>query len=208
MPIQLNDVIRTTFYSSVSGQRLLNVLHYRVSELVGAPDTIGALESIANELGDETVANQPMEAFQQLTAVNCTWNFVRAQRVYPAPTIYIESPIAVNGLRIPGATLPNIALSISKRTATPGRTGVGRVQIGGMSAEAYVDGKFTNSFMSDVELNAPSFRQTINVTFGGIVLVPVLFHGPNALQPTSDVLVCDGHIEARTMHRRTVGLGI
>ena len=210
MPLALNDIIQVSVRGLLFGQRILTVLHYRVSTAAGVTSAEAQLgefsEDFANNLGGVTVL------FDMRAAVGGQYVFkeVRAQRVYPTRTVYRSTLIDVTGTHVDDATTANIAASITKQTARPGRMGVGRIQLAGIPQTMIVAGALNPDYMAGelTTLGEAIVDDAYTSPTEGWVATPCLFNPAfDGAQKWADLLTFTVNDSLRTMHRRTLRLG-
>jgi hypothetical protein len=205
--IQPNMVCKVGVYQRLYGQRVLNVLHYQLETTSQPVDDLVAAQAIADrlaQLGANSVFLQNLHAVQSTDIVT---ERIRAQWVYPAPTVYMSAIVNSTGDIQTEAGTANVAASIEKRTRRFGRRGVGRVQVGGVPNNAYTAGVFNGLYMGDLELLATKLTAPFSVQQGGMILYPCLYHGVSGPAPFDILLACVPQNTVRDMRRRTVGLG-
>lgn len=208
MAIGVDDVIKVAFYSRLYSQRILNVLHYRVAEITGAPSEGLWLQSAANAFSFTAIGGTLQTELIANMSLDVTVDTVRVQKVFPEPSIYYEDIIGLQGSLTGTAGTANVAASISKRTETPGRRGIGRLQLAGIQQIDYVAGILTSTAIARLVGLADAMKATVTVAVGTTLLAPILFHGPGATTVFSDVVDTQVQTTVRDMRRRTVGVGI
>lgn len=207
-PIAVNDVIGVTYFNRLWGQVVETTL---LARCTAAPTGSTAEAQLSDLVG--RVAGPTFPFLQKYVAGVCVamlFDYVRVQRVSTSRTIYFESPTTLVGARSDQALAPNLACSIEKQSLHVGRQGVGRVQLAGLALNDQVGGNFipatTNPFV------LPICTELISSWAGG-----ALFGGtykwclPGAIPGAGgayDVFNSFYRLQVRTMHRRTVGLGI
>lgn len=209
MALVLNDVIQVSIFGSLFSQRIITNLHYIVNVAAGG-STEDQLKQIATDWTGGT-GSVPGILTHMLDCQGVEYNcdFVRAQRIFPTRTIYMQSNANDPGTHADPCTAPNIAASLLKRTATAGRKGVGRVQLAGIPQTAYVDGMITPVF-SAAKLNVWCNDLLASYTTSVIImtLVPGLYNPTGTGTHFSPLLQVIPEDTVRTMHRRTVRVGI
>ncbi|HWI70242.1 MAG TPA: hypothetical protein VNS88_18065 [Nitrospiraceae bacterium] len=208
MGLAVNDVLAVSIRGSLFSQRIITVLHYAVN--VAATGTVeDNLLQIATDWTGGTGSRAGILSHMldcQGVEYNC--DEVRVQRVYPTRSIYMTHKANDPGAHADPCTTSNIAASLVKRTSTPGRKGVGRVQLAGIPQTAYADGlidpvyaglKLTpwcNDLISSYSTSGPV-----------LTLVPVLYN-PTAAPPRYSLIIqIFPEDTVRTMHRRTLRVG-
>lgn len=207
-PLAVDDVIQFVIGYRVASQELRAVLHYRVQTAGSGVSAEGQLETIAAFLTGATPTNWPLlTAMKAGTTTGTFWDFLQVQRVKPTRTIYARSEINDFGT-IEDTPAPSIcAVSIEKRSLKPGRKGIGRLQLGGLpSAEvsSVISDEWVSGFGNAIRDALPD--SVAITTEGSMSLKPCLpAGGIDHDYDLWDALVKD---TTRSMHRRTLGLGI
>lgn len=208
MGLALNDLVQVVYsYRATStSDRFLTVLHYRVADPDATSTVIDDLNSIVDWFSDSTTVGRPAHRLRNCLAANVFLDWVQAQRVRPARTVFRRGQIdELGGLEGNTPTF-NVALSLTKRTNVPGRKGIGRIQLLGIPAENIQDGQIVGDpYKATVEQFATAVLGTVPVT-NELILHACLPNNP--VTEASDVETWEIQPTVRTMHRRTVGLGI
>jgi hypothetical protein len=208
MALSIDDILEITFRGSLFGQTILNVTHYVVN-VTGAGNTLDQLQEIATDIGNDTVTSPILIDWRPAVTNQFTFDEVRVQRVYPARTIYMRSLPNVQGQYVGTCPSANIAASIQKRGVNSGRTSNGRIQIAGVPREGMVDGEID---IAGYGVLLAQLRDKLalgqTTTLTPITIVPVIFN-PNLPNPKYQ-LISSWLVQTtlRTMHRRTLRLGI
>lgn len=203
-----NDVFQITLRMIYNEQVLLNVFHMRPTEITNNEYAAWCTD-LADELAAEFGGTGKFVPWLDNTSANVLFDEWRVQRIHPVRDVYFQSAITLNGVLAagPGET-PNIALSVTKRTLTPGRTGVGRTQLAGwepgaIDAGVYSAGSLTAAFA------AMDWQLLDFVTQAGNGGTWGLYNpGSTETPPFSRITSVIPQDTVRTMHRRTVRLGI
>ncbi len=206
-PMAVGDVIEATFKATLGGQTILTVLHYRVTVAPGGGSAESELQDLANTMADPI--NSPfLQGYQLAVCPQLFINYVRCQKVKPARTIFRQADVNLPGLFDDTSRVTNIAMSIEKQTATLGRKGIGRCQIAGIPDGEIAAGKISGVYITGVfgGFNAGLTTPQKFTPTGAGRCVPCLpaSNGTAAY----DVISAVAYDTVRTMHRRTVGLGV
>lgn len=206
MAISVNDVIRVTYFERLFEQRLLTVLHLRcvAAPAAGTTDAV-ALQNVANRFGD--VAQAPLTSWRPLIAADLVWDEVRAQKVFPTRTVYQKDAIGVAGTHADPCEMPNLAMSIEKRTLHAGRKGVGRIQMGGVPNSVIENGMFTVGYLNAAQLCWESILGDITIAADSSIYRVCLWDG-DTVTSEDDLFDVQAKDTVRTMHRRTLRVGI
>lgn len=203
-----DDVIQITYRGLIAAQRILIVLHARCVGTGGVPtDELFVSADIANKLADPTDAR----LIDLLACVGPEYSIseVRVQKVKPYRTVYMASAGGGIGTYAGSSKTPNVAASIEKQSTHVGRSGVGRIQLAGIPTAAYNGGILDPVYKAGVLNN---FAMRMSGSFSGGPLYPgytfswcLPAGGPDHTYDVYSTIIQD---QVRTMHRRTVGLGI
>lgn len=210
MALALNDIIEVSFRGTLFGQRILNTLHYVVSVAVGSGTTEDQLLHLASDIQGGLGSVPGLKShFLDCIAIQYTLDTIRAQRVYPARTVFQEVTSGdVGQYVVADCKTPNIAASIFKRTATPGRMGVGRMQMAGVP-----DDGFSSGLINPGTIGVPLAIWAADMKLNFTTSAPVQTYGPCLYNPTGAglrfSLITSTGVEdtLRTMHRRTLRVG-
>jgi hypothetical protein len=204
--VTVGNILRVSIFQILNSQRLLTVLHFRVSVAPGS----GTYMSQMKEVSDLVAGNIEGELGQlggwsALVSQQLRFDKVRCQRVFGTRDIYMETLMNKTGNNIEDAVAPNLACSIEKRTTTFGPSGIGRVQMGGIPKTVTSNGVLDSTWRILVKDVWDDL--TTEWALGGTfkirpVIVPA--EGPMLPNDIVDVVVQD---TIRTMHRRTLRLG-
>lgn len=209
-PFAINDVILITYFGRYYGQVIESVNHYRVMAPFTAPST-GELEGLmlASFLSQRT-NNFVLDAYLAAAEAEFEMEHIQVQRIFPTRSIYAREPIGIVGDNAGGATgICNLAISIEKQSATVGRKGVGRLQFAPFPADAIGGGGIDPAYQATymVPLANSMVGSVSDVSMPGFSMIsclPAAAGGGAAY----DLWNAFPRPELRTMHRRTVGLGI
>lgn len=201
------DIAKVAIYQRLYDQRVLNVLYYRVQALGNPVAQSTALQELANEIADETKPNGLVAKMRLALSVDLSFEQVRAQMVYPLPTVYYSSPMGFTASVNKPAGTANVAASITKKTERFGERGIGRMQLGGIPNDGYTGGILTPAQIDLLDEVGNAMRLLVETPAGLITWVPVLYHGPASLVVYDVVTHYEVQHTVRDMRRRTVGLG-
>jgi len=201
------DVIQVSIRSTLFDQRILNILHYIVN-VAHTGSTGDQLKDIATSIANDTGSQPIISTLIALFSPELLIDDVRAQRVYPARTIYYQTDVSQAGTNIAGCKTSNVAMSLTKRSETPGRKGIGRIQLAGIGDGYMVAGKWDlGGIGAEVLAVRNALVGSYTTAATPITLVPVIFNPTGAPDHYSVVTNVDFEDTVRTMHRRTVRLG-
>jgi len=207
MAVAVDDIIQISIRGGLFSQRILTVLHYRIT-VAGSGSTDDNIQNIATDFAGGATAQQVMDNYMAAVAAQLVITEVRAQRVYPVRTVYKPVAVSRSGSQANDCTLSDIAMSIAKRTNRPGRHGIGRWQVAGLPFDAYVAGQLTDAYRTGAgsDLAQAMLVPWTTVTGTAISLTPTLYN-PDVTPHFSDLVSASPEDTVRTMHRRTVRVG-
>jgi len=208
MALALSDVISVTIRGDLFGQTILTILHYAVSVPVAGGTVFGDLTDIAHTIGAGLGGVVIKDTYLAAAGPQYTLQRVRAQRVAPTRSVYADDIVGESGTHADATKTVNVAASILKRSETPGRMGLGRVQYGPIPGTKLTAGDLDAGYVAG-ELTDLANALAANLTTAArvITLVPVVYN-PAAASPFFSVITSwVVQSAARTMHRRTLRLG-
>lgn len=208
MAVAANDLMQVTYWSTLSAQTLMSVLHYRVDETpVAVADETFYWSLWALWFAD--TANVLPAAYVEAAPTNVLIDRVTVQRIRPTRGVYAEAAMGAAGEHAGVALTANICASITKRSTISGRTGVGHLQWPPLVATDYTNGVIDLDF-KEGELANLALQilepQVISTGTTEATLIPCLPAG--GANNNYDLWQTGVRTQVRTMHRRTVGLGI
>lgn len=207
MALAINDVIQVSIRQTLFDQRILNILHY----LVTVPHTGSSGDqltdiavSIANDTGSQPIVGSMLALFGPEAMIDD----IRAQTVWPARSIYYQAAVGQAGTNVGAVRTANLAMSLAKRTETPGRRGIGRIQLAGVGDGYIVAGKWDlGGIGAEVLALRNALKGSYTTATTPITLVPVIFNPGAVGDKWSLITNFDFEDTVRTMHRRTLRLG-
>lgn len=205
MAIQVNDVVRVTYWQRLFQQRVLTVLHLRC---ITAPPPLEPEFTVLTNLA-QTLANMNdplIAAWRPLVTADLLFDQVRCQKVFPTRTIYGQSAMLYTGTNAGTSQTANVAISIEKRSSVAGRTGIGRIQMAGVPAESMASGSFTPLYTTQVQTAWQELLETVTSPIDGAVYRTCLW-GAGQVGASADLIDIQAKDTVRTMHRRTVRVG-
>lgn len=199
------DIFQAIVRSELCGQTCLNVLHFRCK-------LVGAAPGLAEWIQDTILV--PLSGAVSLVSglVNVTTNDINfveliGQKIFPVRYRAVRRPIGLTGTRVGFSRTANYALSISKYPARAGRGTTGKFQLAGCPVEDMVGGTWKEPYRLAVstEVGSKLMGDLTGTGFGGVVEHGMWNEQANTFQTVDDYYA---QATVRTMHRRTVGLGI
>ncbi len=197
------DVIQCVIETRLNNQRLLNVLHYKC---VGTPtetEYFAAMEGMNLWL---TAEASMVAGLLDLISEDATVWSVYSQRVYPVRGPLVELSVVDPGVVESPAAPQNVTMSVTKKVDAAGRGYNGRIQLVGLPLTGITDGLWNAGQIALVETWGPWLLERADPGGDFDRYYPVTFN--RATGGTHNVRDLEVQEEVRTMHRRTVGLGI
>lgn len=201
---------RLNFQVEGSLERAMNVLHYEVDSVVGAPANV--------YLGLANIADAVFEHFADTWAATAsedvTFNSVTVTNVFPAPrsvSVFSTGGIPAAGSQVSDGLPLQDAPTILKRTDIGARWGLGRMFVVGTPETAQNNGVIAAPQITLLNSLADKVAADIAVTGVGFscTLRPVLLRGPEdnpvSLTPIRRAELSDTVI--KTQRRRRPGKG-
>ena len=207
-PLPPNSIIQVQIRQRLFGQRVLNVLHYRQQGQANLNvEYVDWMTALAATLSGPTGLIGTLQALQ---VVSVALEEIRLQPILPGRLPYVIDPQSGNGTHAGSCFYSNIAASISKRTATAGRNGVGRVQVAGLPTSVVADGVITSgAYIALANTFIVQLIKTQAVTSGAwnMDFTPIIFGDVAGITLVHPLTSANLQPTARDMRRRTVGLG-
>jgi len=208
MPLDVSDIIQVTYRSTWAAQRILMVRHFVVNTTTSTASVLADLSDIAEIAADSS----PGTIFNTLQAAlpsNVQIDTVRAQRIYPNRTAFVDQVVDLPGGNANDADAGNVAAVITLRTELGGRDQISNVHVGPVPGNVFTEGFINPTYLTTLDaLKTALLSGLLTDAPGNIGLKPVVFHSKK-VPPTWDQLLT-GTVQQtlRTMSRRTVGRGI
>lgn len=194
-----------TFYGSCFGQNILNTFVYHLKTL-GTLDTHTVAEDTLHEILIQP--NGLMERFINASVPSYILHAIKIQCIYPTRLAPATFPKTELGGYITDTESANLAGVITRRGDLANRSNVGSLHIvAPMGVAGVVNGQVTAEWKTALDLLAEQVEQVYNEIVFNSTWEPVLFN-KNAPSVVTKVTDAFPQITARTMRRRTVGLGI
>lgn len=208
VPLPNNSVINIQFFGMLNNQRIITLFQFKFDgNTAPATDYTDYMSELFEAL------DQPGQLRTDLEGClpnNYVTEFVRLQPVYPTRLRAVDFTWTSTGLYSQAAGTSNLASSIERYSKLNRRRGVGRVQVptpSGVFANGILS---TAGYITALTALSVAMRSDLTTSDPGTIgtWLPVI-HNTSAAQPlTSYVDGTSVKTTVRTMHRRTVGLGI
>jgi len=207
--LPLQSVIVVQAWGELCDQTILNSWYYRCLTS-NPPDPLIDYRQYLDGIKDELVAAGGLEE-QYLDALPANYTLMkwRIQPIWPTRLRYKDYERITAGTNQGTSVTANLAISVSRFSVQGGRRGIGRLQVPAIT-EHLLNGKYiAGGYGAVLQDLADEMKLDINVGgFTPLDLTPVLFNfrAPNPTAYHVDETFVQNTV--RTMHRRTVGLGI
>lgn len=196
-------VIQTVIETRLNQQRLLSVLHWKCVGTPSPSEYFTVMNNINNDL--DKVGGWTRELAGLMTADATVWS-VYSQVVYPVRGPLVEKFVNRPGTAAGVAAPQNVTLSLTKKVDAAGRGYNGRIQLMGLPMTGITDGLWNAGQIALVTAFASILLEPLDNFNDGDRFYPVTFNRKTGT--TNNVRDFEVQEEVRTMHRRTVGLGI
>jgi len=203
-----NALILVSMVGNLGGQRILGTFYYRVSTPPAAPTAFDvALNALVSKINS---AGNLADKYLACLGGSYTLEYVQAQQIAPTRLRYVTGGVPQSGT-FPDFdnTTANIAASIERFSAAPGNQGYGRIQMPLPDGQC-IDGNLVdvNGYVTALDTLGLQMLQPIT-TVGTVFTVTPCMQAVGATGvDTYDLIGKRTQPTVRTMHRRTVGLGI
>ena len=205
--IPLNSIIELRDGQQMNGQVMMNVYHYIVTATTGTPnDGANLLQDLLSQV---SAAGGFMRELALTQASTCTHQDTQAQMIGPSRFRAEKiNPALIGGLGgTPG--VQNVMASGEFFAQEASRHGVGRKEIGGLTASVVVGGVASAGLKASLASYATKALQAYTLTDGAntIDIFPIILRRD---APTSSLKIVGAVVKdtIRTASRRTVGRGI
>jgi len=205
--IGTNDVVRVTYNMVQDEQQLKMVLHCEPFTIVES-DYFLAMEDLVGELVATLAGGGFWNPIKALQSDQLTYESIQVQRISPTRDVLTIRNSGVTGDSVDAAVPPNVALSVTKHTLLASRRGVGRIQIPGFPKVKLVNGRWDQTMCDTIQTDLEVKLTTVLTTDAGNEWRWVLPQIGQPFGPYQPITGVTTHNTVRTMHRRTVGLGI
>lgn len=203
--LDTGEIVSVTFWGTLFAQRVMNVLHYRVT----TPSTTDSYEVAAKKVGDAMHTGVVTPGLTMLAAMGSeyTMNEVRVQRVHPTRGRYVSSNVDLPGTHAGDCTSPNVSAVIIKKSASVSRHGLGTFHLPGIPETGYSAGFLTPAYQLLIDAISATLVNPTTVVGDALVVAPVIWTPADGevYYPIIGTTVVS---TLRIMRRRTVGLGI
>jgi len=206
MGLATNDVVQVTFFGTLFSQRIMTVLNYVVTQPAVGTSIAQDLDDIVTTFGNPATATLPLNKLLACQGPEVVQDYVRAQQIYTARSVYDQLAIASPGTHADSTKTANVAASVTKKSLLAGRHGIGRVQVAGVPDSQLVAGKLNGAYLTLLQTFGDTLIGEKTMAGGALKLKCVITRASGAVASAVSQTVPQDTV--RTMHRRTVGLGV
>jgi hypothetical protein len=207
--INFGDVLEVIIHGSLFSQQIKTRFHYQCLDASTEADPVNACTTFAGSWKAGAVS--PFLSFLAVCPPEYNADLLTVQLI--SPTRYRPGQNAVNlpGTNATSTTTTNQAAVITRAGIFAGRPHVGSIHIPGLAGANMLDGNLTAAFRILTGTLASKMLNNFTDLADGTTLVrPVIYHYRKpplpALNPTP-LYTAFTQLTARTMRRRTVGVG-
>jgi hypothetical protein len=203
-PLNPGDIVEGSIRGAVLGQVVMTVLHYQATLAAPIADGIAALTTA--ETAFSVGAGSPLVKYRGCTATNYASQFVRFQVVYPTRRPYFQVARNAAGTFAPDCEAPNLSAFLNLQALNAGRGRHGGIHFPAPSSGGYTAGNVAGALGVAIRDFVTAWSPGLNISAGND-LIPIIW---SRVKPTTPSAIIGTSIQQtiRTMHRRTVGLGI
>lgn len=205
MGLAIGDIVALTYGSTFDGDQIRYTLHYRVTVAGSSTTAELDLQAMADNFANNAT-NTLTAALQAVTESAFNFDFVSAQRVWPARTIRLIKLSSFPGTVADTPMPTNVSIVITKRTLTPGRMGIGSLHLSGIPAGAVTSSQVANPATYSTLLTLLADGRTVPAVTMSIE--PGLFNPTRPATFFSRLFDCQLQTTTRVMRRRTLRVGI
>jgi len=197
-------IIEATLSSLYQNSRVLNVFHYRISGLGEPVDYQTLMEVFVSEFILKLWTDAA--GLKQMVVNTYTLLGARAQAIYPVRHPYYEEAVGEVG-DVSGAGIPSIStgvLTLRSEVVLPGSSG--SKHFTGFPVTTLNGGLWQAAHLLEMVALAELVEDSIVTMAPAAAFEPVIFNKTS--NTAAEIIQVTANTEVRTMHRRTVGLGI
>lgn len=200
------DIIEATDFALYQGQVILATAHFVITTAAVADGPAGLAVLLAQMEGATGIFGRMRKV--QLNTV--TTQLSQVQKVWPTRWAPVSDALLINGQQAGTDSPVNSAVSIERKPLESGKGFAGRLQLCGWDFTGFSGGRFTPPVGQVAAYNNLVDALKTDVALGGgSIASPYLVNLRKTPPTTRKVVVTQlAPNPVRTMHRRTVGLGI
>lgn len=207
MGLAAGDVVAVTYEGEYCNQQIRYCLHYACNNPGTSTTPELDLAAIANFFANNTVCQVTIE-LQKVHTAGFAFNGASAQRVSPNRTVNVRKLLSFPGTLAQVGMPPNAGFTITKRTLTAGRRGMGSLHLTAMGQNNVLNGEVDPAAMPTFNNLVIALAAAQTVSAVGLSLQPGLFNPTRPPTYFSPMFDCILQQTTRTMRRRTVRVGI
>ena len=200
-----NDIVEITVFGSCFGQNILNTFHYKNT----GPSEQNGSAALADLLTKIIAPTGWKSQFLSAHVGSYFCDQFRAQVIYPTRRPFEFQGLSQVGTRAGSATTTNTAAVITfyqKNVAKKGR--IGSFHISPVATEDCGSGQLLQAYQTVLNTLGNAMLQTFPMGTAAIAEPTLWSRAPNTANNPLKIEAMHVQTTVRTMHRRTVGLGI
>lgn len=202
--LNLGDKVEMTLRGTLNQQRIISVFHYEVLTASTEADTTAALLLCAQQFDSGT--NNPTLALLASQSEDYILETIRAQRIDPVRSIYVDATSGLPGTVGETSMPPNVAAAITRRGPFSGRKYVSTLHVAGIPVTGMLQGVLTAGQKTLLEVVATRLKSVWALSGDALEMRPIILNKPLA-GPSYGIEATVVQNTARVMRRRTVGVG-
>lgn len=209
MALQVGDILLVNCVGSLFAQTIINTSHYVVGVSASVGSTNDQVAHLANVIGNGLGGNLFKNKLLLAAPEEYSLIDVVAQRIWPTRTYAFKYGVGEGGQFGQHCTTPNVAASLGRLSDSATRDGQGRWQFAGVPASSIDMGTIVGAWkINELTDFAQQLMLPVQGTTYAVNWRPCLYtpkNLPDRYRTITSVRVMD---TLRTMHRRTVQVGI
>lgn len=206
--IENGDIVEVRFNYVQNQQRLMNVMHYRATEVTPGLDYEAAMSYALDKLETE-LSLWPITWATGAVDTASIYK-ITAQKIFPTRLYHMDKLLDIQGYTDSEINPPlpqNVQLSLTKVSEEAGRGRTGRVEVPGGNVNQIEDGRLSDLGVLWMENLALAIQQNVNLEdLQPSTLTPVILYG-FAPAGSPDLTLVRIQDTVRVTRRRTVGVG-
>jgi len=202
--LNTGDILQISFVGTLFSQRVLNVLHYRVTADSTSPSYVTAAGAVGFQMQSGVVT--PGLAMLAAQGPEYNLDYIRVQKVNGTRLRYVDYAVNLPGTVAGNCTAPNIAATITKKTENGTRHGIGSLHLPGIPSNGYANGVLDATYKLLVDAISARLINPFTVQLETTQCQPILWSKSidPVYHPLTNTVVQN---TIRVMRRRTVGVG-
>lgn len=204
---QVGDVCQISLIGTCENQRILNIFHVRVVSSQSAQADHTDNMDLAQYYAGMLMPIGALGGINACMAKNYTLSTIRAQKIFPIRSAFMDAPASLPGTALTDANAINISAVITKRGTKGTRKAQGSLHIGPVPSGGLQLGYLEVQHRTALQLFANEWMKEFTNPLQLIRYRPCIYNRTDN-PPWDDILAVSVQDTARAMRRRTVGLGV